>query len=73
MTALEQAQRDAQHARDELTKALCLLARLEANMAVDNKLLLATGFQSDERENAMTALREFRENFALYPPAVSDA
>jgi hypothetical protein len=68
MTPLEQAQRDAAHARDELERALCIIVRLSINTHIDNKLLNNLGYRSDEREKVLERALEFERNFAPFPP-----
>jgi hypothetical protein len=55
MTDLERARDELRKAEDRLLRAIALLGRCEANLAVDNKL----GIQSDEREATILAVRQF--------------
>ena len=78
MTALEQAERDAAHARDELRLATMLLARVRGQFEAD---AMAIGTIPYGPEKLVTPLREalrhdinkFMRRTSLFPPVATDA
>jgi hypothetical protein len=66
MTPLEQAKRDAAHARDELQIATMLLARVRGQFEADLVMKVA-GCELPARREAYHAICKFMRRTSLYP------
>jgi hypothetical protein len=67
MTPLEQAQRDAAHARDELQIATMLLARVRGQFEAD-LVMRVSGSELPARVEVFHDICKFMRRTSLYPP-----